>query len=84
MIGAMAAVALPIATDEATTEALTSSLATDERIEVPVGPFPVRAARDSGAASSHALLRLSAQRYNERADYERLADALGERGIGRA
>ncbi|MEA2675511.1 MAG: isopenicillin-N epimerase [Chloroflexota bacterium] len=84
MIGAMAAIALPIAADEATIEALTSSLATDERIEVPVGPFPVRAARDAGAAPSHALLRISAQRYNELADFERLADALRERGIGLA
>ena len=84
MIGAMAAIALPIEADEATTEALTTSLAADERIEVPVGPFPVRAARDPGAAPSHALLRISAQRYNEPADYERLADALIERGIGRA
>ena len=36
----------------------------------------MRAARDPGAAPTHALLRLSAQRYNEPADYERLADAL--------
>jgi isopenicillin-N epimerase len=84
MIGAMAAIPLPIAADEVTTETLTTSLATDERIEVPVGPFPVRAARDPGAAPSQALLRLSAQRYNELADYERLADALAERRIGRA
>jgi isopenicillin-N epimerase len=84
MIGAMAAIALPVSADEATSEALTTSLATDERIEVPVGPFPVRAGRDPGAAPSHPLVRLSAQRYNEHADYERLADALVERGIGRA
>jgi isopenicillin-N epimerase len=84
MVGSMAAIALPIAADEATTEALTSSLAADERIEVPVGPFPVRAARGAGTAPSHALLRISAQRYNELADYERLADALIERGIRRA
>jgi len=30
-----------------------------------------------------ALLRISAQRYNEPADYERLADALARRGLGR-
>jgi isopenicillin-N epimerase len=84
MIGAMAAIALPIAADEATTEALTSSLARDERIEVPVGPFPVRAARDAGAAPTHALLRISAQRYNELADFERLSDALVKRRIGLA
>jgi isopenicillin-N epimerase len=82
MVGSMAAIALPIAPDEATTEALTNALATKDRIEVPVGPFPVRAAREPGAAPSHALLRLSAQRYNEPADYERLADALVRRGLG--
>jgi len=84
MIGSMAAIALPIAPDEATTEALTSSLASEDRIEVPVGPFPVRAARDPGAAPTAALLRISAQRYNEPADYERLGEALVRRGIGRA
>jgi isopenicillin-N epimerase len=84
MIGSMAAVRLPIPADETATEALTNGLATDERIEVPVGPFPVRAAREPGAAPSAALLRISAQRYNEPADFERLADALVRRGVGRA
>jgi isopenicillin-N epimerase len=84
MIGAMAAIALAIPADEAATEALSNSLAFDDRIEVPVGPFPVRGAREPGAAPSAALLRLSAQRYNEPDDYARLADALVRRGIGRA
>jgi hypothetical protein len=80
----MASIALPMATDEASTEALTNVLAIEDRIEVPVGPFPVRAARDPGAAPSHALLRISAQRYNEPADYKRLADALVRRGLSRS
>jgi isopenicillin-N epimerase len=84
MVGSMAAMALPIAADEATTEALTIGLATEERIEVPIGPFPVRAARDRGAAPSAALLRISAQRYNEVADYAFLAEALVKRGIAHA
>jgi isopenicillin-N epimerase len=84
MVGAMASIALPMPADEASTEALTNDLATEDRIEVPVGPFPVRAARDPGAPPSAALLRLSAQRYNEPADYERLADALVRRGITRS
>ena len=84
MVGSMAAIALPIAADEATTEALTNALAAEDRIEVPVGPFPVRAAREPGAPPSAALLRLSAQRYNEPADFERLADALVRRGLSRA
>lgn len=83
MVGSMASIALPIAPDEATTAALTDALAIEEHIEVPVGPFPVRGAREPGAAPSHALLRLSAQRYNEPADYERLADALVRRGLAR-
>jgi isopenicillin-N epimerase len=83
MVGSMASVALPIASDEVTTDALTVALAEEDRIEVPVGPFPVRAAREPGAAPTHALLRLSAQRYNEPADYERLADALVRRGLAR-
>ena len=83
MVGSMASIALPVASDEATTEALTTSLAVEDRIEVPVGPFPVLAAREPGAAPSAALLRLSAQRYNEPADYERLAEALVRRGLAR-
>jgi isopenicillin-N epimerase len=83
MVGSMASLALPMAADEAATEALTVALAEEDRIEVPVGPFPVRAAREPGASPTHALLRLSAQRYNEPADYERLADALARRGLAR-
>ena len=81
MVASMASFALPVAPDEATTEALTNALAEEDRIEVPVGPFPVRAARPQGEAPSMALLRISAQRYNEKADYERLADALVRRGL---
>lgn len=82
MLGAMASIALPMPPDEATTDALTRSLAADDRIEVPVVPFPARACRVPGAPPAHALLRISAQRYNEPADYERLADALLRRGLG--
>jgi isopenicillin-N epimerase len=81
MLGAMASIALPIPADEASTESLTTALAEADRIEVPVGTFPVRAARVEGAAATAALLRISAQRYNERPDYERLADALTRRGL---
>lgn len=84
MVGAMAAIALPIPPDEASTEALTMALALEDRIEVPFGPFPVRAARAPGAAPSRALLRISAQRYNDPADYARLADALVRRGLSRS
>jgi hypothetical protein len=81
MLGAMAAITLPIAPDELTTEALSRSLADEDRFEVPVGPFPVRACRVPGAPPVRALLRISAQRYNEPSDYERLADALVRRAL---
>jgi hypothetical protein len=48
---------------------------------VPVGPFPVLAARVGGEPPAATLLRVSAQRYNEPADYDVLADALARRGF---
>lgn len=84
MIGSMASIALPTALGEDEAKALTTSLATDDRIEVPAVPFPVRAAKPSPtAACTNGFVRISAQRYNEPADYERLADALVRRGFAR-
>jgi selenocysteine lyase/cysteine desulfurase len=82
MIGSMAAIRLPEAMTEDAANAIARSLAAEERIEVPLVAFPVPAAREPGAAGTATLLRISAQRYNERADYERLADALLRRGLG--
>jgi len=82
MLGSMASIALPIEPDEATADALSRSLASEDRFEVPVVPFPVRACRVPGQPPARALLRISAQRYNEPSDYERLADALERRGLG--
>jgi isopenicillin-N epimerase len=87
MVGSMAGIALPTSSgllEDGAAEALTISLAEDDRIEVPVGPFPVRAARSPGAGPTAPLLRISAQRYNEPADYGRLAEALARRGIAAA
>lgn len=84
MVGAMAAIALPIEPHEATTDALTTALAADDRFEVPVVSFPARACRVPGQPPARALLRISAQRYNEPSDYERLADVLVRRGLGSA
>jgi len=85
MIGSMASVALPMALDEAEAHALTASLAEEDRIEVPAVPFPVRSARPTPDAScTNGFIRISAQRYNEPADYERLADALVRRGLTRS
>jgi isopenicillin-N epimerase len=80
MVGAMASIRLPEVHDEDDANAIVHSLAEDERIEVPIVVFPVRGARPPGAPPTHNLLRISAQRYNEPADYERLADALVARG----
>ena len=85
MIGSMASIALPapLSNDEAA--ALTTSLATEDRIEVPAVPFPVRAARPTpDAACTNGFIRISAQRYNEPSDYERLAEALVRRGLARS
>ena len=89
MIGSMASIALPagVATgggDEVGAAGLVGALVDEDRIEVPVGPFPVMAARDPGVPPRATLLRISAQRYNEPADYERLADALQRRGFAAA
>ncbi|HJW23184.1 MAG TPA: aminotransferase class V-fold PLP-dependent enzyme [Candidatus Limnocylindrales bacterium] len=85
MLGSMASVALPpglLATDD-DAEALRDALATEERIEVPISPFPVPAARPSPTSRpSMFLVRVSRQRYVEDADVERLIEALARRGIG--
>jgi isopenicillin-N epimerase len=85
MIGSMASIALPEPLGDEEAAELTRSLAMEERIEVPAVPFPVRAARPTpDAACTNGFVRISAQRYNEPADYERLADALVRRGLGRS
>ena len=85
MIGSMASIALPNALSDDEAAALTGSLAADDRIEVPTVPFPVRAARPTpDSPTTNGFIRISAQRYNEPAGYERLADALVRRGLARS
>ncbi len=79
MLGSMAALALPGMTDEAVGAALGRAFQTEDGIQVPIGPWPVRAARAEGAAPTSILIRISAQHYNELADYDRLASALKRR-----
>lgn len=74
MIGALAAVPLPDGRGEGLPspfllDPLQDALWERWSVEVPVIPWP---------ASPRRLLRISAQIYNERADYERLAGALAE------
>jgi isopenicillin-N epimerase len=85
LIGSMAAIRLPALATDAEAEALNLSLYTEDRIEVPIVAWPVRGARDSVAdAPSLVAVRISAQRYNEPADYEWLAAALARRGLAGA
>jgi isopenicillin-N epimerase len=81
MIGSMASIRLPVSLDDQAADARTRSIAEADRIEVPVVSFPVRAARVAGGPPALTLLRISAQRYNELGDYERLADVLARRGL---
>ncbi|TAK00432.1 MAG: aminotransferase class V-fold PLP-dependent enzyme [Chloroflexota bacterium] len=81
MLGSMATIRLPIPPmpDEAI-DALKRSITDDHRIEVPLTGWPVPAARAAPATLPDVVaVRISAQRYNEASDYERLAEALGRR-----
>ncbi len=83
MLGSMAAIPLPgVTTDRAALD-LATALYDEDGIEVPIGGWPVPAARSAvGAAPGQVLMRISAQRYNEPADYERLGAALARRLAG--
>jgi isopenicillin-N epimerase len=78
MLGSMAALPLASVPDEAAARSLGRRLLDEDGIEVPIGPWPVRAARPEGAVPK-IVIRISAQPYNEPADYERLASALVRR-----
>jgi hypothetical protein len=58
------------------TKAFRDRLYDFHRIEVPAFGWPVAAALDPGRALAGSFFRISAQLYNEPADYERLATAL--------
>lgn len=80
MHGSMATVSLPIAPTDAAARELKQALIDEDRIEVPITPFPVPAARaDPSVSPSAVVVRISAQHYNEIDDYARLADALTRR-----
>jgi isopenicillin-N epimerase len=83
MLGSMAALPLTIPglDDPADADALRHSLVAEDRIQVPIGGWPVTAARADGARP-RILVRISAQRYNDPVDFERLADALRRRRRG--
>jgi isopenicillin-N epimerase len=77
MIGAMASLPVPgLATDDEAA-ALHAALFTDHQVEVPVGGWPTRGARQRvDDRPRHVVLRVSAQRYNDDDDIERLIVGL--------
>ena len=78
--GSMAIVPLPLPARDDAILALKAALMDEDRIEVPITAFPVPAARRRpGDPPEAAAVRISAQLYNEAADYERLAAALARR-----
>ena len=82
LIASMAAVRLPTMATDAEAAALNLGLSEDDRIEVPITGWPVRGARRAiSDPPSAVFVRVSAQRYNEPADYERLVAALVRRGL---
>ena len=81
-LGAMASLPLPGVTTNEAAVALYEALIDEDGIEVPITGFPARGARPSPADDPRQVfVRLSAQRYNEPADYDRLASALTRRLI---
>jgi isopenicillin-N epimerase len=80
MVGSMTAVPLPgLRTDEDAAR-LHRSLFDEDRIEVPIVPWPVPAARPTPTDPPRTVLvRVSAQRYTDSGDIERLVDALRRR-----
>jgi isopenicillin-N epimerase len=80
MLGSMAAIPLgAVAPNAAAAQRLQALLFDEDRIEVPVIAWPVKAALAPGAAPSRTLIRISAQRYNRPEEYEWLADRLSTR-----
>jgi isopenicillin-N epimerase len=82
MLGSMAALPVPGLGGDAAAKALGKTLELEDHIQVPLGEWPVRAAW-TGDGPDKVLLRISAQRYNDLADYERLAEALVRRLRGK-
>ena len=80
MLGSMAAVPLPdLAPTAASAQQLQAALFDEDRIEVPVLVFPVRAAVEAGGGPAQVLVRISAQHYNRPEEYAWLAERLAAR-----
>ena len=80
MLGSMTALPLHGLRTEAEAEALHDALIDEDRIEVPIPTWPVRGARRRPEdPPATVLIRVSAQRYVERSDLERLGEVLEAR-----
>lgn len=80
MVGSMVAIGLPGTWTDASLDRLERTLREEDGTEVPLVGFPVRAARvDPDAPPDLGIVRVSAQRYVEPADVERLVHALSRR-----
>ncbi len=80
LIGSMSAVVLPRLQTDADAQELHRVLFDEDRVEVPVVPFPVPGARGSPTDPPKSLLvRVSAQRYNDAGDIDQLISALERR-----
>jgi len=80
LIGSMAAAPIPGLRTDAQAAWLHEELFDEDQIEVPIVPWPVPGARPRPTDPPRSVLvRVSAQRYNDSGDIERLVDALGRR-----
>jgi isopenicillin-N epimerase len=80
MLGSMAALPLAWLHDDAAATAFHDALIDDDGMEVPIPCWPVRGARPRpDDPPTTVLIRVSAQRYVEPSDIERLASVLGRR-----
>jgi len=76
LLGSMAALPLPGPAWPPDAAPLAARLFERHRIEVPIGGFPVPAARVGDEPARSRLLRISAAPYNRLEQYDRLAAAL--------
>jgi isopenicillin-N epimerase len=80
LIGSMAAVPIPGLQTDHEAAWLHEALFDEDRVEVPIVPFPVPGARPRPTDPPRSVLvRVSAQRYNDSDDIDRLVTALGRR-----
>jgi len=80
LVGSMTSVPLPGVRTHEDAVRLQRTLFDEDRIEVPLVPWPVLGARPRPSDPPTAVLvRVSAQRYNDSDDVDRLVEALGRR-----